>query len=336
MSNESAAPPRVIEVPEGKLVIAPLMGPQDTHRRLLERKLSVKLSARGNQILFSGRPDRLPFAERVLRELIGLVRSGQTIFLNDVEQILKLLDADAEVAVAELRGTTIALTHDHRAVVPKSPNQRAYFEAMSRHDLVFSVGPAGTGKTYLAMAAAVSALRRQEIKRIILARPAVEAGERLGFLPGSLAEKVNPYLRPLYDALFELMGIENAGRLIDNGTIEVAPLAFMRGRTLNQAFVILDEAQNATREQMKMFLTRLGFSSRAVVTGDMTQVDLERGRESGLAHAIGLLDGIEGIAVVRLTPVDVVRHTLVQAIVRAYDRDDERRHAADGHAGGGR
>lgn len=321
MSQVDARHSVVIEVPEGKMVTASLWGPQDAHRRLLERQLKVKLAARGRQLTVSGNPSRLPFAERVLRELMSLVRAGQTLFLNDIDQVIKLLEGDGDVRVGELRSQTVTLTHDRRVVSPKSPNQQTYIDAMGTHDLVFSVGPAGTGKTYLAMAAAVAALRKQEIKRIILTRPAVEAGERLGFLPGTLVEKVNPYLRPLHDALFDLMGIEQATRLVENGTVEVAPLAFMRGRTLNNAFVILDEAQNTTREQMKMFLTRLGFSSRAVVTGDTTQIDLERGQDSGLSHAIGILDGLEGISVVRLTHVDVVRHKLVAAIVRAYDRD---------------
>lgn len=326
----------VIDVPEGKMITAALWGPQDAHRRLLERRLDVRLSARGRQITLSGRADRVPFAERVIRELMSLARSGQTLFLNDIEQVVNLLRGDGDVSVGELRQTTVTLTHDRRAVSPKTPNQAVYIQAMADHDLVFATGPAGTGKTYLAMAAAVAALRAQEVKRIILARPAVEAGERLGFLPGSLVDKVNPYLRPLHDALFDLMGIETATRLIDNRTVEVAPLAFMRGRTLNQAFVILDEAQNTTREQMKMFLTRLGYSARAVVTGDTTQIDLDRTRDSGLSHALSILDGIEGIATVRLTPNDVVRHALVQAIVRAYDRSDAIAKAARAAEGRGR
>ncbi len=317
----------VLEVPEGKMVTAGLWGPQDAHRRLLERRLKVRLSARGRQLTIAGGPDRVPFAERVVRELMSLVRSGQNLFLNDIEQVVKLLEGDGDVSVGELRAQTLTVTHDRRAVSPKSPNQQAYIDAMEQHDLVFAVGPAGTGKTYLAMAAAVAALRAQAVKRIILTRPAVEAGERLGFLPGSLVEKVNPYLRPLYDAMFDLMGIEQATKLVENRTIEVAPLAFMRGRTLNHAFVILDEAQNTTREQMKMFLTRLGFSAQAVVTGDMTQVDLDRGQQSGLRHAIGILEGLEGIGIARLTPVDVVRHKLVRAIVQAYDRDAEAKSA---------
>ena len=330
--SEPTRPSVVIDVPEGKMVTAALWGPQDTHRRLLERRLKVKLSARTGHITLAGRPEDMAFAERVIRELVSLARGGQTLFLNDIEQVVNLLSGEpgelGDVDIGDLRAQTVTLTHDRRAVSPKSPNQKTYLDTMREHDLVFAVGPAGTGKTYLAMAAAVAALRAQEVKRIVLARPAVEAGERLGFLPGSLVEKVNPYLRPLHDALYDLMGIETATRLIENGTVEVAPLAFMRGRTLNQAFVILDEAQNTTREQMKMFLTRLGYSARAVVTGDTTQVDLERGRDSGLSHALTILDGIEGIGIVRLTAIDVVRHALVQAIVRAYDRDDAANEAA--------
>ena len=299
----------------------PLWGPQDAHRRLLERKLDIRLSARGDRITVSGTTqEKLDLGHRVVNELLDVVRGGATLFLQDVEQAVSLLCADAEVNLGELHGKTVVVTHDKRAISPKSPNQAAYVDAMARNDLVFCVGPAGTGKTYLAMAAAVAAYKAREVKRIILARPAVEAGERLGFLPGTLTEKVNPYLIPLYDALFDLLTLDKANRLIENNTIEVAPLAFMRGRTLNKAFVILDEAQNTTRDQMKMFLTRLGNSSRAVVTGDTTQIDLQRG-QSGLEHAIRVLTGIDGIGVCRLTPVDVVRHPLVQAIVRAYEAD---------------
>jgi phosphate starvation-inducible PhoH-like protein len=312
------------EVPEGRLALAPLWGPQDAHRRLLERRLDVKLAARGDQITVSGRPDRVAFARRVIEELLALVRGGSPLFLQDIEQMVNLLDVDRDVKLEGLRARTLAVTHDRRSVAPKTPNQQRYVEALTKNDLVFAIGPAGTGKTYLAMAAATAALNRHEVRRIILARPAVEAGERLGFLPGTLVDKVNPYLRPLYDALYDLLGVEQVNRLIESGVIEVAPLAFMRGRTLNNAFVILDEAQNATVEQMKMFLTRLGHSSRAVVTGDVTQVDLEPRRgNSGLAHAVRILEGIEGIGTVTLTATDVVRHSLVQAIVRAYDRDSD-------------
>jgi phosphate starvation-inducible PhoH-like protein len=310
-----------VEVPEGRVLISPLFGPQDAHRRLLEKRLSVRLSARAHHVGITGSGADLQFAQRVIAELLDVVRSGAPLFLHDIEQAVALLEDDAEVRLSQLHGRAVLTTHDRRPITPKTPNQRVYLDLMANNDIVFAAGPAGTGKTYLAMAAAVAALKQREVERIVLARPAVEAGERLGFLPGSLTEKVNPYLRPLYDALFDLMGMDQAGKLIETGKIEVAPLAFMRGRTLNRAFVILDEAQNTTREQMKMFLTRLGFRSQAVITGDVTQTDLPAQKESGLIHATRLLAGIDGIGVVRLTAVDVVRHPLVQAIVRAYDKE---------------
>lgn len=308
-----------LEIPEGKLVIAPLFGPQDSFKRLLERRLNVKLSARGRRLTISGPALEQDRARRVVVELATRVRSGTVLFLHDIDHLISLVDSDAQVDLDALRSPEHRLEGAQSTVVAKSPNQAAYLAAMREKDLVFATGPAGTGKTYLAMAAAVAALKSQEVERIILARPAVEAGERLGFLPGSLVDKVNPYLRPLHDALFDLLGFESATRLIDSGVAEVAPLAFMRGRTLNRAFVILDEAQNTTREQMKMFLTRLGFGSRAVVTGDITQIDLERGQKSGLVHVLDILNDIREIGIVRLTPVDVVRHPLVRAIVKAYD-----------------
>ncbi len=313
-----------IEVPEGSVVLVPLFGAQDIHKRLLERELNVHLSARGTTITLQGMPSELSFAERVIQELIALVRSGAPLFLKDVERSIHLLREGSAEKLDELHGQSVLTTKDMRSITPKTQNQKRYLDAMSESDLVFAVGPAGTGKTYLAMAQALSALKRHEVKRIILTRPAIEAGERLGFLPGSLVEKVNPYLRPLYDALFDFVGVEQTTRLLDDQILEVAPLAFMRGRTLNQAFVILDEAQNTTKEQMKMFLTRLGPSSKAVVTGDMSQVDLPQNIESGLRHAVRLLQHIEAIRVVELTSMDVVRHPLVQAIVRAYDEEAKR------------
>ncbi|MGK0358592.1 MAG: phosphate starvation-inducible PhoH-like protein [Bradymonadia bacterium] len=323
MADSDAREALTVDVPEGRVVIAPLFGPQDTHRRFLEKRLDVRIKARGERISITGKAPRVRFAKRAIDELIALIKSGAAVFLQDVEQAIVLLEADTTVQLDQLHGRPVLATHDRRGVTPKSPNQAAYLDAIAENDLVFGVGPAGTGKTYLAMAAAVAALKRREVERIILARPAVEAGERLGFLPGSLIEKVNPYLRPLYDALFEFLGVEQATRLIEQRSVEVAPLAFMRGRTLNRAFVVLDEAQNTTREQMKMFLTRLGNDSRAVITGDITQVDLPRNQGSGLAHAIKLLKGIDGIAIVRLTRVDVVRHPLVRAIVQAYEEASE-------------
>ncbi len=310
-----------IEVPEGQVLTALLWGPEDAHRRLLERKLGLRLGARGGQISMRGPREAVDFGQRTLTELIEVLRGGASLTRADIEHSIGLLKSDPKLKLSQATGRTLITTHDRRAIRPKTPNQRTYVDAIMRNDLVFAVGPAGTGKTYLAMAAAVAALKRREVKRIVLARPAVEAGERLGFLPGTLSEKVNPYLQPLHDALFDLLNLDHAQRLIENRTIEVAPLAFMRGRTLNKSFVILDEAQNTTREQMKMFLTRLGHDSSAIVTGDVTQVDLARGQRSGLAHAVQLLDGIEGIQVVHLEPVDVVRHPLVAAIVRAYQRD---------------
>jgi phosphate starvation-inducible PhoH-like protein len=322
--NESTANQVLISISENPQAAARLWGPQDAHRRLLERRLQVRLSVRGSHVTVQGDADRLPLAERVLRQLLRVASSGGNVFLQDIEQAIHLLEQDASVDLDELRKVPVLTTHEHRTVTPKTSNQRAYLEAIAENDLVFGVGPAGTGKTYLAMAAAVAALQRREVKRIILARPAVEAGEKLGFLPGNLAEKVNPYLRPLYDALYDMMDLERAARLVENGTIEVAPLAFMRGRTLNSSFVIMDEAQNATRDQMKMFLTRLGFSSKAVVTGDLTQTDLPAHKDSGLDHAVRLLQGVEGIGIVRFSHVDVVRHPLVQRIVLAYEAEGNR------------
>ena len=258
-------------------------------------------------------------AERVLDQLAGLMRGGYKLAKGDVRTASQLVAQDDSVELSDyfLRGTTRA--PGKRQVTPKSVNQRRYLEAIDKFDIVFGIGPAGTGKTYLAMAQAVSFLLAKRVSRIILARPAVEAGEKLGFLPGDLQEKVNPYLRPLYDALYDMLDIERAERLLERGTIEVAPIAFMRGRTLNDAFVILDEAQNTTSEQMKMFLTRLGFGSKAVITGDVTQIDLPVGRASGLVEAVKIVGKIEGIAFVHFDEKDVVRHQLVQQIVKAYE-----------------
>jgi phosphate starvation-inducible protein PhoH and related proteins len=255
----------------------------------------------------------------VLDQLAGLMRSGYKLAKGDVRTASQLVAQDDSVELSDyfLRGTT--RTSGKRQVTPKSVNQRRYLEAIDKLDIVFGIGPAGTGKTYLAMAQAVSFLLSKRVSRIILARPAVEAGEKLGFLPGDLQEKVNPYLRPLYDALYDMLDIERADRMLERGTIEVAPIAFMRGRTLNDAFVILDEAQNTTSEQMKMFLTRLGFGSKAVITGDVTQIDLPVGRASGLVEAVKVVGNIEGIAFVNFDEKDVVRHQLVQQIVKAYE-----------------
>jgi phosphate starvation-inducible protein PhoH and related proteins len=259
-------------------------------------------------------------AEKVLDQLSGLVRGGYKLAKGDVRTAAQLVAQDEDVELADYFLRSSTKTSGKRQVVPKSVTQKRYLDAIEEHDIVFGIGPAGTGKTYLAMAQAVSFLLAKRVSRIILARPAVEAGEKLGFLPGDLQEKVNPYLRPLYDALYDMMDLERVERLIERGTIEVAPIAFMRGRTLNDAFVILDEAQNTTSEQMKMFLTRLGFGSKAVVTGDVTQIDLPPGRTSGLVEAIKVVGEVEGIAFIHFDETDVVRHSLVQQIVKAYEK----------------
>ena len=283
------------------------------------------MRARGNEVRLVGGAAEVGVARKALEELYGRVRSGHPLQARDVREAVRVLTSEPEGALGEMYEDVLAAVGARRHIAAKTLNQRRYLELMRTCDLVLAVGPAGTGKTYLAMAMAVAALNRHEVSRVILARPAVEAGEKLGFLPGSMAEKVNPYLRPLYDALHDMMDFEKAARLMDRGVIEVAPLAFMRGRTLNDSFVILDEAQNTTAEQMKMFLTRLGFNSKAVVTGDVTQIDLPSDKPSGLVEACRVLEGVEGIGFMRFGEADVVRHPLVQSIVRAYERDALRR-----------
>lgn len=299
---------------------AVLFGHHDRHLKLIEEELGVRLSARGEELTLDGLPEAVRQAERFLIELAALTNEGFMIQADDVTHALGALRRTPEAPLRDVLGKSAMVVTKKRFVGPKSPTQKAYLEAIEQHDIVIAIGPAGTGKTYLAMAMAVSALMNKEVSRIILARPAVEAGEKLGFLPGDIYEKVNPYLRPLYDALFDMMDMERANRLIERGDIEIAPLAFMRGRTLNDSFVILDEAQNATAEQMKMFLTRLGFHSKVVVTGDITQVDLPNDRVSGLIQVKEILRDIEGIAFIYFDEKDVVRHRLVQDIIKAYDR----------------
>ena len=266
-----------------------------------------------------GEPGDVGRAEKVLDQLSTLMRGGYRLAKGDVKTAAQLVAQDEDVELADYFLHSTAKTSGKRQVVPKSLTQKRYLDAIDQHDIVFGIGPAGTGKTYLAMAQAVSFLLAKRVSRIILARPAVEAGEKLGFLPGDLQEKVNPYLRPLYDALYDMIDLDRVERLIERGTIEVAPIAFMRGRTLNDAFVILDEAQNTTSEQMKMFLTRLGFGSKAVVTGDVTQIDLPPGRVSGLVEAVKVIGKVEGVAFIHFDEKDVVRHSLVQQIVKAYE-----------------
>ncbi|NQW04140.1 MAG: PhoH family protein [Acidobacteria bacterium] len=299
--------------------IETLYGPFDEHLKTLESALAVRMKTHGQELIIEGAADDVGRAEHIMGQLGRLLESGYRFGRGDVKTAAQLLTQSPNVELQEYFLRASARSAGRKQVAPKSVMQRAYLDAIEGHDIVFGVGPAGTGKTYLAMAQAVAYLLAKRVNRIVLARPAVEAGEKLGFLPGDLQEKVNPYLRPLYDALHDMLDAERVERLIDRGVIEVAPIAFMRGRTLNDAFVILDEAQNTTSEQMKMFLTRLGFGSKAVVTGDVTQIDLPAGKGSGLVEALRIVDGIEEIAVVRFDDLDVVRHPLIQKIVRAYD-----------------
>jgi phosphate starvation-inducible PhoH-like protein len=296
-----------------------LYGERNANLKHVERETGTEVHARGNELTVVGAPDAVSVARRLIEQLYGMARGGTPISPEDIGRAAIALRTDASVDLREVFNDTILVAGRARPIAPKGLAQKRYVDAIRTHDLVFGVGPAGTGKTYLAMAVAVRALLEKQVKRIILARPAVEAGERLGFLPGSMEEKVSPYLRPLYDALHDMMDFEKADQLVARGLIEVAPIAFMRGRTLNDAFVILDEAQNTTGEQMKMFLTRLGFDSKAVITGDVTQIDLPDNRRSGLTEAINLLSNVEGIAFRYFTEVDVVRHPLVQKIIKAYD-----------------
>ncbi|MBM4390438.1 MAG: PhoH family protein [Deltaproteobacteria bacterium] len=294
------------------------------HLALVGKNTGARVSHRGGVVRLAGAEADTELAAAILRELYALAGTGIHLTPIDVDQACRLLRAEPQARLLEYHADTVLVGTRKKAIYPRTPMQRAYIRAFASNDIVFGLGPAGTGKTYLAMAVAVAALLKEHVRRIVLVRPAVEAGEKLGFLPGDIAEKVNPYLRPLYDALYDMVDGERADRLVERGVVEVAPLAFMRGRTLNDAFIILDEAQNATEEQMKMFLTRLGNESKAAVTGDLTQMDLPRGVRSGLAQATCILDGVEGIGMVRFTDADIVRHPLVSEIVRAYDRDAAR------------
>jgi len=296
-----------------------LFGTYDENLKHLEGLFTVRIRTNGHELIVEGDAADVARTEKVLDQLTVLLRGGYKLGKGDVKTAAQLVAQDGNVELGDyfLRGT--ARTSGKKQVMPKSVNQRRYLDAIEQHDIVFGIGPAGTGKTYLAMAQAVAYLIAKRVSRIILARPAVEAGEKLGFLTGDLQEKVNPYLRPLYDALYDMMEIERADRLLERGTIEVAPIAFMRGRTLNDAFVILDEAQNTTSEQMKMFLTRLGYGSKAVITGDITQIDLPTARQSGLVEAMKVVGNVDGISFIHFDEKDVVRHPLVQQIVKAYE-----------------
>ncbi len=300
-----------------------LLGAGDEHLGIIERAFGADIHVRGNRITLDGDPGEVALAERLLDELVTIIRTGQGISSETVERVLVMLRAETTERPADVLSLNI-LSNRGRSIRPKTLNQKRYVDSIDKHTITFGIGPAGTGKTYLAMAKAVQALQSKNVNRIILTRPAVEAGERLGFLPGTLSEKIDPYLRPLYDALHDMIDPETIPKLLAAGTIEVAPLAYMRGRSLNDAFIILDEAQNTSPEQMKMFLTRLGFGSKIVVTGDVTQVDLPTGTRSGLRIIEGILDGVEDIVFNRLTSHDVVRHKLVGKIVAAYDEFDAR------------
>ncbi|MDY6881798.1 MAG: PhoH family protein [Thermodesulfobacteriota bacterium] len=305
--------------PDNDLMLG-LCGEQNSHLNLLEKRIGLSIHARGNVLLFEGGDWEVDLAAKVCSQLYQLLEQDYPLYLGDVDYAIRILSNDASVDLKSIFSDKVFISSKKKVITPKTLNQKEYIDKIRQFDIVFGIGPAGTGKTYLAMAMAVASLLRNEVHRVVLARPAVEAGERLGFLPGDLYEKVNPYLRPLYDALHDMMDFDDASHLIEKGVVEVAPLAFMRGRTLNDSFVILDEAQNATCEQMKMFLTRLGFSSKAVVTGDVTQIDLPNGRASGLIEARDTLKEIKGIKFIHFSREDVIRHPLVQEIIDAYEK----------------
>ncbi len=302
-----------------------LFGEQNKHLKQIGDATDVSIHTRGNAVILKGDPIAADLARKILEQLYGLLEKKYPIYTTDVDYAIRVLSKDDRAQLKDIFLDTVYITAKKHAITPKSRSQKSYIDAIRTHDIVFGIGPAGTGKTYLAMAMAVASLTKGLVRRIILTRPAVEAGEALGFLPGDLADKVDPYLRPLYDALHDMMRFEKVSALMQQGVIEVAPLAFMRGRTLNDAFVILDEAQNTTSEQMKMFLTRIGFSSKAVITGDITQVDLPPNKSSGLIEAANILQEIEGIRFVFFSKTDVVRHKLVREIIRAYEKNEPNR-----------
>jgi len=306
-------------------LVQQLAGARSSHLKIIEKQLDVRIHLRGNQFSIAGEEAHVELTERLLAELADLIQKGYPVYDSDIVYAIRILSENLNRNLKDIFLDHVFISSHKRTISPKSVKQKEYIEAIRHYDVVFGIGPAGTGKTYLAMAMAVAAMTKELVRRIVLVRPAVEAGEKLGFLPGDLAEKVNPYLRPLYDALHDMMDYEKASGLLQRGAIEVAPLAFMRGRTLNDAFVILDEAQNTTSEQMKMFLTRLGLGSKAVITGDITQIDLPDNKPSGLVEAMQLLEGIRDIRFVFFSNIDVVRHRLVQEIILAYERMEQRR-----------
>jgi len=301
-----------------------LFGLRDEHLRFIEDKFRIRIITRGNHIGITGDEDNTHRVEKLLTQVESLLEEGFSLKNGDLRFIIRLFLENRDVNLREIFSEKIQVYTEKRFITPKSLAQKEYIYAIENYDLVFGIGPAGTGKTYLAMAMAISSLMKKRCSRIILVRPAVEAGEKLGFLPGDISEKINPYLRPLYDALYDMMDFEKAQKLVERGLIEIAPLAYMRGRTLNDSFIILDEAQNATSEQMKMFLTRLGFNSKAVVTGDITQVDLPPEKGSGLIEVQKILGDIEGIRFVYFSERDVIRHDLVQSIIKAYEKKGQK------------
>ena len=305
-----------------------LAGPLEENFRYISQRMGVEVAARGDVVNLSGAPDRVEQARRLLLELDRLVASGYSVGKEEFRTAIRVLEEDGAIDLVAFFSDNSIPDALKRLLVPRNLKQKLFIQSMMRHDIVFAIGPAGTGKTYLAVAMAAAALAQNRVKRIVLTRPAVEAGERLGFLPGDLVEKVNPYLRPVYDALYDILGYDRVARHLERGVIEIAPLAFMRGRTLNDSFILLDEAQNTTPEQMKMFLTRLGFHSMAVITGDVTQIDLPGDRASGLVQARGILEHLPGICFFDFTKEDVVRHRLVQQVVDAYEHFDAGRQKA--------
>ena len=307
-----------------------LCGEKNAHIKIIEKRIGLTISSRGTGLMLRGGDWEIDLAESILIQLYELAKKGFPLYSQDIEHAIRILSKDRSAKLKDIFLDSVYVSSKKRVVTARTVNQKEYIESIRNYDIVLAIGPAGTGKTYLAMAMAVASLAKKEVRRIVLARPAVEAGERLGFLPGDLSEKVNPYLRPLYDALHDMVDFDDASSLMEKGVIEVAPLAFMRGRTLNDSFVILDEAQNATAEQMKMFLTRLGFSSKAVITGDITQTDLPSGKDSGLVEALEILDGIKGIKFIYFSRDDVVRHPLVQKIIDAYEKKDKQREIRNG------
>jgi len=327
-----------VQVPGNQSMVS-LLGTRDELLKLIEAAFESTVFVRGNEITITGDPDDAQRVGRLFEELIHLLEQGKRLTAETVGRSIDMVLEGNGDRPSQVFGDAVLTVRGNRSITPKTAGQKRYVDAIRKNTVIFSIGPAGTGKTYLAMAVAVQALLAKQVNRLILTRPAVEAGEKLGFLPGTLSEKIDPYLRPLYDALYEMMDAEQVARLIERGTIEVAPLAYMRGRTLNSAFIVLDEAQNTTPEQMKMFLTRLGMDSKAVITGDITQIDLPAGQHSGLNVVREILTGIEGLAFMYLSSRDVVRHRIVQEIVEAYHRYDEVRAQAQApppHAQGGR